>query len=63
MLIPMILSCERTMPVFLFAMYLLTSVRVTRYATWLAEGAPNPFLPRGLKIAVAAYERRLRRGF
>jgi hypothetical protein len=61
MLIPTILAFERTMPLFLFALYLLTAFRVTRYGTWLAAGAPNPFLPRKLKVAVAGYEKRLRR--
>lgn len=51
---------ERAMPVMLFAMYLVTAFRICRYSSWRAAGAPNPFLPRRVGIAVAKYERRMR---
>lgn len=44
---------ERLIPFALFALYLLTSVRICRYRSWIEAGAPNPFLPRSLKVAVA----------
>ena len=47
---------ERLIPFLLFALYLLTAVRVCRYSSWVAAGAPNPFLPRTLKLAVTRNE-------
>lgn len=47
---------ERLIPLTLFALYLLTAVRVCRYSSWVAAGAPNPFLPRRIKVAVTRYE-------
>lgn len=44
---------ERLIPFMLFALYLITSVQICRYSSWVAAGAPNPFLPRKLKAAVA----------
>lgn len=39
---------ERTLPFVLFALFVVTSVRLCRYSSWVASGAPNPFLPRAL---------------
>ena len=39
---------ERTLPFLLFAFFVVTSVRLCRYSTWVERGAPNPFLPRVL---------------
>ena len=36
----------------LFTMYLLTSVQICRYSSWINAGAPNPFLPRRARQAV-----------
>lgn len=47
---------ERLIPFTLFALYLLTAVRICRYSSWVEAGAPNPFLPRGLKLAAARSE-------
>lgn len=44
---------ERLIPLALFALYLLTAVRICRYSSWVEAGAPNPFLPRSLKPVVA----------
>ncbi|MEM8804077.1 MAG: hypothetical protein AAGF55_16245 [Pseudomonadota bacterium] len=51
---------ERATPLLLFALYVITSVRVCRYAQWHAQGAPNPFMPRRLKPLVRDVELRLR---
>ena len=51
---------ERLTPFLLFAIYVVTSVRICRYGHWYAQGAPNPFLPRRLKPFVRDVELRLR---
>lgn len=51
---------ERATPLLLFLLYVVTSVRICRYAQWHAQGAPNPFLPRTLKPLVRDTELRLR---
>jgi hypothetical protein len=48
------------MPLILFALYLLTSVQVCSYTAWRRSGAPNPFLPRRIKLAVSRFETNLR---
>jgi len=55
-----VLGIERAMPLVLFALYLLTSVQLCSYAGWRQSGAPNPFLPRRIKLAVARFERHMR---
>ncbi len=57
-LVPVLL--ERAMPHILFAMYLITSFQICRYANWRDAGAPNPFLPRRVKVAVREIENRMR---
>jgi hypothetical protein len=52
----------RVVPVFLFLLYMLTSVRLCRYSTWRKSGAPNPFLPRAWKLALADHQSDLRLG-
>lgn len=47
---------ERLIPFMLFALYLLTAVRLCRYSSWIDAGAPNPFLPRRIQIAVTQSE-------
>lgn len=47
---------ERMVPFLLFALYLITAVRICRYSSWIREGAPNPFLPRHLSQAVSKRE-------
>lgn len=59
-MLPLALAFERAMPFLLFALYLITSVRLCRYAVWREAGAPNPFLPRRLKVAVRDFEKRFR---
>lgn len=59
-MLPLALVFERALPFLLFALYLITSVKICRYTAWRAKGAPNPFLPRGLKSAVRDFERRAR---
>lgn len=54
------IAMERAMPFVLFALYVITSVQLCRYANWHAKGAPNPFLPRRLKPLVRDVELRLR---
>jgi hypothetical protein len=39
---------ERAFTYVLFALFVVTSVRLCRYSSWIARGAPNPFLPRVL---------------
>lgn len=60
MIVSFTLALERATPLLLFALYIITSVRVCRYAQWQAQGAPNPFLPRRLKPLVRDVELRLR---
>lgn len=55
-LINLLPGFERLIPFMLFALYLFTSVRICRYSSWVEAGAPNPFLPRSLKKAVARSE-------
>lgn len=55
-----ILAVERVLPLLLFALYLITAVRVCRYSSWLDAGAPNPFLPAPLKVAARNFELRCR---
>ncbi|NNE89044.1 MAG: hypothetical protein HKN27_13295 [Silicimonas sp.] len=47
---------ERVIPLFLFALYLITTVRLRRYSNWRKDGAPNPFLPRRIKIMLRKRE-------
>lgn len=42
-------NMERVIPFALFALYLVTAVRICRYSSWVRAGAPNPFLPRRIK--------------
>ncbi|AZQ66833.1 hypothetical protein EF888_06575 [Silicimonas algicola] len=50
-------ALERVLGFGLFALYLVTSIRLCRYSTWRRAGSPNPFLPPTMKVALAAYER------
>lgn len=54
-------ALERLIPFVLFALYLLTAVRICRYSSWVDAGSPNPFLPRGLAMAVARIDTRPQR--
>ena len=54
-------TLERMLPIMLYALYMLTAVRLCRYSWWIEKGAPNPFLPRSLAIAVARVDRRILR--
>lgn len=45
-------GAERATILIMFALYLITSVQIIRYSTWLRAGQPNPFLP-GQPRAVA----------
>ncbi|NNE80384.1 MAG: hypothetical protein HKN18_08945 [Silicimonas sp.] len=56
-----ILMGERAITLLLFALYLITAVRLCRYSSWVSEGTPNPFLPRVLKNALIdqGYRQRL----
>lgn len=47
---------ERLIPFMLFALYMITAFRLCRYSSWMAAGAPNPFLPRQIKAAVSRSE-------
>jgi hypothetical protein len=59
-LINLLPGFERLIPFLLFALYLLTAVRVCRYSSWVRAGAPNPFLPRSLEmILIDARVRRI----
>lgn len=51
---------ERLTPFMLFALYLLTAVRICRYSSWVDAGAPNPFLPRSLQAVAAKVDVRAR---
>ena len=59
-MVPLAIALERIMPLMLFALYLITSVRLCRYAHWRSEGAPNPFLPRRLQPVLRPHELRVR---
>lgn len=52
---------ERLIPLLMFALYLLTAVRICRYSSWVQAGEPNPFLPRGLKMVLVEADTRVRR--
>ncbi|MEQ9037995.1 MAG: hypothetical protein RIE24_06545 [Silicimonas sp.] len=52
---------ERLIPLLLFALYLLTAVRICRYSSWVRAGAPNPFLPRSLEVALVRIDGHSRR--
>ena len=52
---------ERLIPLLIFALYLLTAVRICRYSSWVQAGEPNPFLPRGLKMVLVEADTRVRR--
>ena len=52
---------ERLIPLLMFALYLLTAVRICRYSSWVQAGEPNPFLPRGLKMVLVEVDTRVRR--
>jgi len=58
--LPLALLPERAVPLYLFVLYLVTSVRICRYSAWCAAGAPNPFLPRRLRSVVDRHQRNLR---
>ena len=51
---------ERALPLILFALYMVTAIRVCRYSAWCDAGAPNPFLPRSLRPVVLRVQRDLR---
>lgn len=46
-------GAERVIPIVLFTLYLVTSVRICRYSSWVRAGAPNPFLPRRISKSVS----------
>lgn len=58
--LPLALLPKRAVPMYLFVLYLVTSVSICRYSAWCAAGAPNPFLPRSLRPFVDRYQRDLR---
>lgn len=60
-LINLLPNLERLIPFVLFALYLLTAVRVCRYSSWVRAGEPNPFLPSGLKTVLVEADRRASR--
>lgn len=60
-LINLLPGFERLIPFLLFALYLLTAVRVCRYSSWVRAGAPNPFLPRNLETILLGTDTRNRR--
>lgn len=47
---------EKLIPLAFFALYLITSVQIVRYSSWIAQGRPNPFLPERLKSALTRAE-------
>ena len=49
-------GAERVIPFVLFALYLVTSVRICRYSSWVRAGAPNPFLPRRVRKGVSHHD-------
>lgn len=49
---------ERTLTVFLYALYMITSLRLLGFSSWCESGAPNPFLPRRVKYRLHTYARR-----
>lgn len=61
MIINLFSLVERLAPFMLFALYLVTAVRICRYSSWVAAGEPNPFLPRRLALAVAHLDTGARR--
>ena len=40
---------EQALSMCLYTLYMITAVRICRYASWQKSGAPNPFLPRRIK--------------
>ncbi len=56
----LVMTAERITPFLFFALYLITSFQICRYASWKNAGTPNPFLPRILKPAVREFEKRSR---
>ncbi len=50
-------NVERGLPVLLYILHMLTSLRACRYRQWKANGAPTPFLPKWLKDIVQRVER------
>lgn len=58
--LPLAILPNRAVPWYLFALYMFTSFKICRYASWRAAGAPNPFLSREMKNLVARRERDLR---
>ena len=54
-----ILLGERAIKIMLFALYVITAVRICRYSRWINEGAPNPFLPKSLQARLVDAEPRL----
>lgn len=60
-LINLLPSLERMIPFMMFALYLLTAVRICRYSSWIQAGEPNPFLPRSLKMVLVEADGRARR--
>ncbi len=36
---------ERALTLVMFALYMITSIKLCRYSSWVAAGEPNPFLP------------------
>ena len=60
-LINLLPGVERLIPFLLFALYLLTAVRICRYSSWVRAGTPNPFLPRRLQLVLVSVDTRERR--
>lgn len=60
-LINLLPGFERLIPFLMFALYLLTAVRICRYSSWVEAGEPNPFLPRSLQMVLVEAETRARR--
>ena len=59
-MLTVILAFERATPFLLFALYLITSFQICRYTNWRDAGAPNPFLPHGLKPLAHDFEKKVR---
>ena len=49
-------TVERALPLVLFVLYLITAFRLCRYSSWMRSGAPNPFLPRKIKVMLRKRE-------
>ena len=50
----------RSLPVLLYVLHVLTSLRFCRFGHWKDLGAPTPFLPRRIQDAVNRFERNAR---